>query len=82
MIPATAHLEIPQDILDSARLTASQLLVELAVYLYAQGRLSLGKAHELAGCRCGSSGRFSALGKSLLTLTLKTSCRISRPSIP
>lgn len=49
MTPAIAHLEIPQDILDSARLTAGQLLVELAVYLYAQGRLSLGKAHELAG---------------------------------
>ncbi len=49
MIPATAHLEIPQDVLDSARLTAGQILVELAVHLYAQGRLSLGKAHELAG---------------------------------
>jgi len=48
-MPATARLEIPQDILDSARMTADQLLVELAVYLYAQGRLSLGKAHELAG---------------------------------
>lgn len=48
-MPATAHLEIPQDILDSARLTANQLLLELAVHLYAQGRLSLGKAHELAG---------------------------------
>ena len=44
-----AHLEIPQDVLDSARLTADQLLVELAVHLYTQGRLSLGKAHELAG---------------------------------
>ena len=49
MPAATAHLEIPQDVLDSARLTADQLLVELAVHLYAQGRLSLGKAHELAG---------------------------------
>lgn len=46
---ATAHLEIPQDVLDSARMTADQLLVELAVSLYAQGRLSPGKAHELAG---------------------------------
>lgn len=48
-MPATARLEIPQDVLDSARMTADQLLVELAVHLYAQGRLSLGKAHELAG---------------------------------
>jgi predicted HTH domain antitoxin len=46
---ATAHLEIPQDVLDSARLTVDQLRVELAVHLYEQGRLSIGKAHELAG---------------------------------
>ena len=48
-MPVTAHLEIPQDVLDSARLTVDQLRVELAVHLYAQGRLSIGKAHELAG---------------------------------
>jgi predicted HTH domain antitoxin len=42
-------LEVPQDILDSARLTISELQVELAVYLYSQGRLSVGKARELAG---------------------------------
>ena len=42
-------LEVPQDILDSASLTISELKVEMAVYLYAQGRLSIGKARELAG---------------------------------
>ena len=42
-------LEIAQDILDSAHLTVPELKVEIAVYLYAQGRLSLGKARELAG---------------------------------
>lgn len=42
-------LEVPQSILDSARLTISDLKVEIAVYLYAQGRLSIGKARELAG---------------------------------
>lgn len=41
-------LEIPQDILDTARLTIGELRVELAVYLYAEGRLSIGKARELA----------------------------------
>jgi len=46
---ATPHLEISQDILDSARMTVDQVRTELAVHLYAQGRLSLGKAHELAG---------------------------------
>ncbi|MES1245289.1 MAG: UPF0175 family protein [Acidobacteriota bacterium] len=44
-----AYLEIPQDVLDSARMTVDQVRVELAAHLYAQGRLSLGKAHELAG---------------------------------
>jgi predicted HTH domain antitoxin len=41
-------IEVPQDVLDSARLTISELQVEMAVYLYAQGRLSVGKARELA----------------------------------
>ncbi|MBU0703541.1 MAG: UPF0175 family protein [Chloroflexi bacterium] len=44
----TVALEVPQDILDSARLTISDLKVEMAAYLYAQGRLSIGKARELA----------------------------------
>lgn len=39
--------QVPQAVLDSARLTPEQLKIELAVSLYAQGRLSLGKAREL-----------------------------------
>jgi len=42
-------LEVSQEILDSARLTPSELKVEMAVHLYTQGRLSVGKARELAG---------------------------------
>ena len=42
-------LEVPQDILDSARLTAADLKVEMAIHLYEQRRLSIGKARELAG---------------------------------
>ena len=42
-------LEISQDVLDSARMTPAELKVEMAVHLYAQGRLSIGKARELAG---------------------------------
>jgi predicted HTH domain antitoxin len=45
----TIFLEVPQDILDSARLTAPQLKLELALSLYDHGRLSIGKARELAG---------------------------------
>ena len=41
-------LEVPQDILDTARLTIDELKVEMATYLYAQGRLSIGKARDLA----------------------------------
>ncbi len=39
--------EVPQDILDSARLTPDQLKIELAISLYSQGKLSIGKAREL-----------------------------------
>ena len=48
MPTAAAHLEIPRDILDSARLSLEEIRLELAVHLYAQRRLSIGKAHELA----------------------------------
>ena len=41
-------IEIPQDILDSARIKLSDLKVELALLLYTQHRLSIGKARELA----------------------------------
>jgi predicted HTH domain antitoxin len=41
-------LEVPQEILESARLTIPELKVELAVHLYEQRRLSIGKARELA----------------------------------
>lgn len=41
-------IEIPQDVLDSARLTVQDLKVEIAIHLYEQGRLSIGKARELA----------------------------------
>ncbi len=46
---ATATLEIPQTVLDAAQMSAQDVLRELALTLYAQQRLSLGKARELAG---------------------------------
>ena len=42
-------IEIPQDILTSSRLTMDEFKQEMAVLLYQQGRLSVGKARELAG---------------------------------
>ena len=44
-----ATLEIPQGVLDAAQMNTQELRRELALALYAQGRLSLGKARELAG---------------------------------
>lgn len=44
-----AHIEIPQEVLDSARLSLDQVKQELAISLYVQRRLSIGKARELAG---------------------------------
>ena len=46
---ATATLEIPQGVLDAAQMNTQELRRELALALYAQRRLSLGKARELAG---------------------------------
>ena len=45
---AVIELAVPQEILDSARITPAEAVVELAVALYSEGRLSLGKARELA----------------------------------
>ena len=39
---------LPQDILDSSGLSIAESKVEMAVHLYSQGRLSIGKARELA----------------------------------
>lgn len=46
---AMATLEIPQAVLDAAQMDVRDLRRELALALYAQRRLSLGKARELAG---------------------------------
>lgn len=40
---------IPQSVLDAAQMNDQELRRELALALYAQRRLSLGKARELAG---------------------------------
>ena len=47
--PDGFSLVIPREVLESAGLTIDQLRSELAVHLYEERRLSIGKAHELAG---------------------------------
>jgi predicted HTH domain antitoxin len=41
-------IEIPRDIIHATRMTLQELRRELAVYLFQQGRLSFGKAREMA----------------------------------
>jgi predicted HTH domain antitoxin len=43
-----SSIDVPQEILESARITIPELKTEIAVWLYTQGRLSIGKARELA----------------------------------
>ncbi len=49
MVDTDLTLTLPRDVLESARLSVQEAKQELAVSLYAQGRLSVGKARELAG---------------------------------
>jgi predicted HTH domain antitoxin len=42
-------ITLPRDVLESARMSVEEVKQELALSLYAQGRLSVGKARELAG---------------------------------
>ena len=43
------NIEIPREIIQSARLTTQDLKRELALVLYQQNKISFGKAKELAG---------------------------------
>ena len=45
---SVVNIPISQDVLDSARLTVIELKREIAISLYDQRRLSIGKARELA----------------------------------
>jgi predicted HTH domain antitoxin len=46
---STVSLEIPQEVLHITRMTLEELRLEFAVYLFQQGKLSFGKAREMAG---------------------------------
>ncbi len=50
---ATLSIEIPGDVLESARMTIPDAKLELAIALFAGQRLSMGKAAELAGIPVG-----------------------------
>ena len=46
---ATISIEIPREVIHATRMTPGELKRELAIYLFQQGRLSFGKAREMAG---------------------------------
>ena len=45
---AMVHIEIPREVLHAARMSTAEIQRELAVHLFAEGKLSFGKARELA----------------------------------
>ena len=47
-MPSTISIKIPREIVHAVRMTPQELKRELAVHLYGQGKLSLGKAGEMA----------------------------------
>jgi predicted HTH domain antitoxin len=46
---STICMEIPREVLHSTRMTVDDLRRELALHLFEQGKLSFGKAREMAG---------------------------------
>jgi predicted HTH domain antitoxin len=46
---STVSVEIPREILNASRMTPEELRQELAIHLFEQGKLSFGKAREMAG---------------------------------
>ena len=50
---ATLSMEIPADTLESARMNLDEARLELAIALFSKGRLSMGKAAELAAVPVG-----------------------------
>jgi predicted HTH domain antitoxin len=48
-MPLTVAIAIPREVLHAARMTPEEIKQELAVLLFQQGKISFGKAREMAG---------------------------------
>lgn len=48
-MPATVSIEISREIIRATRMTPQELKQDLALLLFQQGKLSFGKAREMAG---------------------------------
>ena len=44
---AMVQIEIPREVLHAARMTSAEIQRELALHLFAEGKISFGKAREL-----------------------------------
>jgi len=49
MMSSKVDIEIPREIIHATRMTPEELRRELAIHLFQQGKLSFGKAGEMAG---------------------------------
>ena len=47
-------IQVPREILHATRMTSEELRCELALHLFQQGKLSFGKAREMAGMSVGA----------------------------
>jgi predicted HTH domain antitoxin len=47
-------IQLPREILHAARMTSEELRCELALHLFQQGKLSFGKAREMAEMSVGA----------------------------
>ena len=47
-------IQVPREILHAARMTSEELRCELALHLFQQGKLSFGKAREMAEMSVGA----------------------------
>ena len=45
----TVCIDIPREVLHASRMTPAEIKMELSIFLYQHGKLSFGKAREMAG---------------------------------
>lgn len=64
---STVAIEIPQEVLHATRMSPEELKQELAIHLFQQGKLSFGKAREMAGMTAWAFQQILGSRKSLST---------------
>lgn len=85
-MPSTIALEIPSEVPHAARMRPEELRTELSVHLFQQGRLSFGKARQVASmtvwqfqqllARRGISAHYDVEDYEQDVATLRDLCRL------